>query len=286
MRNILSLSDVYYLLTAAQRISAINHEQDINGALCMLSISLIVASVGVIVLGLKGFTRNGIAITKSKKLVGSQGRVVGAICVIVGAIVCVDLIFASIGRSSFSGSLFSDPIQVANERLAKAAAESEVAALPWREYTSKQDGFSVLLPGEPAVERGALDPPHEDAEATYYLVQLGPPFRVDLAKSFGVAISRRKRAPPDPDAEWAGVRQKAVSDLQGRILWDRPAAVDHLPGHDLAISGGKMLAGRISRQYVAFDGATRIQLIAIVPSGAESSPAIETFLQSFKRSSD
>jgi hypothetical protein len=56
-----------------------------------MPISIVLATVGVamVFLGAKGFTREGLAFSKTKTLNGKTGRTVGTICIIVGALLAV-----------------------------------------------------------------------------------------------------------------------------------------------------------------------------------------------------
>ena len=50
----------------------------------MIQIALIVVSVAMIVLGIKGLTSSGLALTKSKSLTGTPAKVVGGLCILGG----------------------------------------------------------------------------------------------------------------------------------------------------------------------------------------------------------
>jgi len=50
----------------------------------MLQIALVVLSIALIVIGIKGFTKGGLKFSKSTTLTGTSGRVVGAICIFLG----------------------------------------------------------------------------------------------------------------------------------------------------------------------------------------------------------
>ena len=50
----------------------------------MIQIILLVVSVLLVVLGVKGFTPSGLKLSKETILTGSRGKVVGAICIALG----------------------------------------------------------------------------------------------------------------------------------------------------------------------------------------------------------
>lgn len=50
----------------------------------MIQIALLVLSVLLVVTGIKGFTPSGLQLSKNTNLVGRQGKIVGAICIVLG----------------------------------------------------------------------------------------------------------------------------------------------------------------------------------------------------------
>jgi hypothetical protein len=50
----------------------------------MIQIALVAVSVGLIVLGIKGFTRSGLAFSETTTLTGASAKVVGALCILAG----------------------------------------------------------------------------------------------------------------------------------------------------------------------------------------------------------
>jgi hypothetical protein len=58
----------------------------------MLQIAALAVSIGLIVLGIKGFTPSGLAFSKTKTLTGSSARIVGALCIL-GGLGLIPLIF-------------------------------------------------------------------------------------------------------------------------------------------------------------------------------------------------
>jgi hypothetical protein len=54
-------------------------------------ISVVIAAVGVglITLGIKGFTAEGIAFSKSRTLTGRTARIVGVVCIIFGGLLAM-----------------------------------------------------------------------------------------------------------------------------------------------------------------------------------------------------
>lgn len=50
----------------------------------MIQIALVAVSVGLIILGIKGFTPSGLALSKTRTLTGSSAKVIGALCILAG----------------------------------------------------------------------------------------------------------------------------------------------------------------------------------------------------------
>ncbi|GAC1334866.1 MAG: hypothetical protein NVSMB14_02100 [Isosphaeraceae bacterium] len=56
----------------------------INKGRDMVQIALVVVAVGLIILGIKGFTKSGLALSKEKTLTGRPAKIVGACCIFAG----------------------------------------------------------------------------------------------------------------------------------------------------------------------------------------------------------
>ena len=50
----------------------------------MLQLALLAVSIGLIVLGIKGFTASGLAFSRTKTLTGGTAKIVGALCIVAG----------------------------------------------------------------------------------------------------------------------------------------------------------------------------------------------------------
>lgn len=50
----------------------------------MIQIGVLLVSIGLIVLGIKGFTASGIPISKAVVLKGTSGKVAGVVCILAG----------------------------------------------------------------------------------------------------------------------------------------------------------------------------------------------------------
>lgn len=50
----------------------------------MIQLAVLAVAIGLVVLGIKGFTAKGIPLSKSVVLNGTSGKIAGTVCIIVG----------------------------------------------------------------------------------------------------------------------------------------------------------------------------------------------------------
>ena len=50
----------------------------------MIQIALIAVSIGLVVIGIKGFTKDGLTLTRKMRLTGASGKIVGTLCILLG----------------------------------------------------------------------------------------------------------------------------------------------------------------------------------------------------------
>ena len=50
----------------------------------MIQLALVAVSIGLIILGIKGFTQGGLAFSKKTTLRGTPGMIVGTLCILLG----------------------------------------------------------------------------------------------------------------------------------------------------------------------------------------------------------
>jgi len=60
-----------------------NDGTKLNGG-TMIQIALVVVSIGLVVIGIKGFTRDGLTLTRTTRLSGASGKIVGTLCILLG----------------------------------------------------------------------------------------------------------------------------------------------------------------------------------------------------------
>ena len=70
----------------------------------MIQIAVLAVSIGLIVLGVKGFTASGIPLTKTSALKGTQGKIAGVVCIVAGVLFIPLFLFAFMGYGRMFGS--------------------------------------------------------------------------------------------------------------------------------------------------------------------------------------
>ena len=70
----------------------------------MVQIAVLLVSIGLIVLGVKGFTASGIPLSKTVVLKGTSGKIAGVICILAGILFIPAFILAFLAY----GTLFSN----------------------------------------------------------------------------------------------------------------------------------------------------------------------------------
>jgi len=50
----------------------------------MIQIALVLVSIGLVVIGIKGFTKDGLTLARNTRLTGASGKIVGTLCILFG----------------------------------------------------------------------------------------------------------------------------------------------------------------------------------------------------------
>jgi hypothetical protein len=151
------------------------------------------------------------------------------------------------------------------------------AVIEWKEFSSAEGAFSILMPGQPALSNQTVKTAAGDMELHQYMVEL-------RRRAYGVIYSD---LPPlflqQPDAARllldAG-RDGAVSQVKGRLVSEDIIHIGLNPGRELNVEFAK---GTIRTRIYLIN--TRLyQVIAVVPSGQEQKASEDTvkFLDSFR----
>ncbi len=67
----------------------------------LIAVALAFVGIGIVLLGMKGFSEDGIPLTYDHNLCGGPGRCVGVMCLLIGSpmvLIAVLLLFMSAGR--------------------------------------------------------------------------------------------------------------------------------------------------------------------------------------------
>jgi hypothetical protein len=70
----------------------------------MIQIGILAVSIGLIILGIKGFTASSIPLTKTTALRGTQGKFVGVVCIVAGLLFIPLFLLAFVGYGRLFGS--------------------------------------------------------------------------------------------------------------------------------------------------------------------------------------
>lgn len=158
--------------------------------------------------------------------------------------------------------------------LALAGCESS----PWKDFHSKEGGFSVSMPGTPVEKRQAYHTQAGPVEAHFFTVEAdrGSLVYMVVYGDYPEALM----AADDREMLLDAARDGAVGNIQGTLLGERSVSMGGHPGRELQVlsSDGRLaLQMRIylvkSRQY---------QVVAVTPKEARSTADRDRFLDSFR----
>jgi hypothetical protein len=151
------------------------------------------------------------------------------------------------------------------------------ATIEWKEFSSPEGTFSILMPGQPAQSNQTVKTAAGDMELHQYMVEL-------RSGAYGVIYSD---LPPlflqQPDAARRlldGGRDGAVSQVKGKLVSEDIIHIGLNPGRELHVEFAK---GTIrTRMYLI--NARLYQVVAVIPSGHEQKASEDTtkFLDSFR----
>lgn len=69
----------------------------------MIQIAVVAVSIGLIVIGIKGFTKSGLKLSKQTTLSGMPAKIVGAVCILLGLAFIPLFMLFFLGYSSWLG---------------------------------------------------------------------------------------------------------------------------------------------------------------------------------------
>ena len=151
-------------------------------------------------------------------------------------------------------------------------------ATTWKEFESKDGGFSVSMPGPPAERRQTFNTQVGSVEARFFTVE------ADRGSSVYMIVygdyPEDLMASHDKNILLDAARDGAVGNIQGTLLSERAIAIGNHPGRELQVlsSDGK-LALQI-RLYLA--GNRQYQVVMVSPKSSSSTADRDRFFDSFK----
>lgn len=146
----------------------------------------------------------------------------------------------------------------------------------WKEFSSKEGAFSVLMPGTPTEQTQKADTQAGTIEVHMFIFeQNGAAYMVGY-NDYPEAIVQQA----DPSKMLDGARDGMVSNTQGKLLGEQVISLDKYPGREIQIetSDGKLTMK--NRVYLVNN---RLYQVGVVTPKEESNSAnITKFLASFK----
>jgi hypothetical protein len=160
-----------------------------------------------------------------------------------------------------------------------APVEAGAATAPagWQEFTSEQDGFSVLLPGQPKREVTSSD---KMMESVNYFVPNG-------LDGYGVlSFNLKDRALTDmkPEALLDQFKASILAEQEGTVVSEKPIQLGAYPGYEILFRASKSTdrpdGGQVFMRL--FLAGTRLHVAMALTTGADKPPEVAPFLNSFK----
>jgi hypothetical protein len=151
-------------------------------------------------------------------------------------------------------------------------------ALHWQEFSSKEGGFSILMPGEPEQERLKQSTLTGDVDYVVFMVERGDS---GYMVSFG-DMSPQTIAQADTNMALEGAVQGAVNSTNSTLVSKQDITLDGYPGKEFEaqamISGIEVIFK--ARIYLVQN--RLYQILVVGPKDSLSVADIDKFLYSFK----
>jgi len=160
-----------------------------------------------------------------------------------------------------------------------AAAPAPVAAAPstpprapiWKTYTYSSDGFSILFPSDPDIQKNSVPTAAGAFELRAYLVTPG-----SAALYVGVCDYGQAAAGRDPQAVLTGAKEGAVGNVKAHILTENKITLGIYPGVSFEAENDTMHFS--ARIYLV--GTTLYQTLTAAPLNDRYSDSVR-FMDSF-----
>lgn len=219
-----------------------------------------------IAFGITAFTRDGMLLTRSKRIKGVAAKVIGVICIVVGLVFVADGAFATWRFFRWIEATAKDdaaPIRI--------PATARPADYLWVRHDCRPGGYSVLMPDVPKVEESAADSKIGKLSGCASLVERD-------GRAYMAQCSRFSLARTDVKKELDSARDNVIRSLDGKLLHEKDIKLAGHPGREVVLA---LPDGTVMRARYFVDNQDLFAVMAVVPRGEESTNETNEFFDSF-----
>ncbi len=151
-------------------------------------------------------------------------------------------------------------------------------ATPWKEFESKEGGFSVMMPGPPAEKRQTFNTQLGSVDARFFTVEAerGSSVYMVVYGDYPEALM----ATEDKGLLLDAARDGAVGNIQGTLLSEREISIGGHPGRELQVQSSD---GKLSLQIrIYLVGSRQYQVVMVSPKSSTPAADRDRFFDSFK----
>ena len=162
--------------------------------------------------------------------------------------------------------------------IALAAALAGCESSPWKDFQSKEGGFSVSMPGTPTEKRQAFHTQAGPVEAHFFTVEAdrGGTVYMVVYGDYPEALM----ASGDREMLLDAARDGAVGNIRGTLLGERAVSLGGHPGRELQVLSSD---GRLALQIRIYLANNRqYQVVAVTPKETRSTADRDRFFDSFR----
>ena len=148
----------------------------------------------------------------------------------------------------------------------------------WKEFESKEGGFSVQMPGPPAEKRQTFNTQVGSVDARFFTVE------ADRGASVFMVVygdyPEALMAAEDMTILLDAARDGAVGNIQGTLLSERAISIGGHPGRELQVQSSD---GKLALQIrIYLVGSRQYQVVMVSPKATPSTADRDRFFDSFK----
>lgn len=220
-----------------------------------------------IAFGITAFTRDGMLLTRSKKINGVAAKAIGVVCIVVGLVFVAD---GAVATWNFFRSIEATAKNNTTSIGARSAAKP--ADYVWVRHDCPLGQYSVLMPDVPTVEESPADPKIGKLGGCASLVEAH-------GRAYMAQCSRFSLAHTDVKQELDAARDNLIGSLEGERLHEEDLELAGHPGREVLLS---LPDGTVMRSRYFIVDQDVFQVMAVVPRGQESSNETNEFFDSFR----